>query len=118
MPAVTECTINGNFAGFRRQDRQNLINHDGPVGTRGGLARREDPGDLRRVALRIVFLVFLGEPARMRSGVAQAPPGGGLRCGIGVAHAFIDYWGCRSKRSAAATSFSPEPAAQRALTGS
>src|SRR5690349_14282344 len=74
MATVTERAIHGQFARPGRQHFQDFRHHDGTMRARRGFAGREDFGDGFRVTFRLVFFVFVLEPARVPAGVTPAPP--------------------------------------------
>jgi hypothetical protein len=66
---MTERAIHGEFAGLRREDGENLRDHDGPVRASGRFAGGENFGD-GGVVLAVLF-VFVGEAARIFAGVTD-----------------------------------------------
>ena len=72
MAAVAERGVNGGFARLRGKDFEDFAQADGAMRASGGFAAGDDFLDVGGVALGLVFLVFVGEAARMRAGVANA----------------------------------------------
>ncbi len=73
MTTITERAIHGQFAWLGRERGQNFGNHDGTMHASGSLAGRKHFGDSVGVTLRIAFLVFFLEPARVLAGITDTP---------------------------------------------
>ena len=74
VAAVTQCAIHHQFARLRCQHFQNLSDHDGPVHPGRRFARSQHFGNCFGIALRIVFLIFVFESARVLSRIPLPPP--------------------------------------------
>ncbi len=72
VPAKAKRAIGDTIAGFRREDLQDLIDHDGPMCPGWSFAGLEDFGDGVGVTFGIVLFVFLLEPTRILSRIARA----------------------------------------------
>ena len=89
VAAVAQGAIHGHFARLRMQHLENLRDHDGPVRAGRRLAGGEHFRDRFGVTLRMPFLVFFFEAARIFSRIARSPlvrgSGNSFRC-RSVAH--------------------------------
>ena len=74
VSAIAQRAIDRDLAVVRGENLQDLWHHDGAVGSRGGLARRQHFGHGPGVARGIMFLVFLLEAAGIFTAVTQATP--------------------------------------------
>ena len=83
VSAVTESAVDGELPGARLQDLEDFTDHDGNVCAGGGFAGSENLRDGLGMPVRIEFLVFLLEAARMRSRVAGTTA---MRRGCGFVH--------------------------------
>ena len=93
MTAIPERAIDRDFARLRLEDIQNFLDHDRAMRAGRCFARRQDFRDSICVTRRIVFFVFLFEPARVFAGVARAAAvrSGLRRIGLRIAsHLVVD----------------------------
>ena len=65
---------------------EDLLNHDGAVGSGGGFAGGDDFGDGLGVLGGVVFLVFLGKLARVAAAVSDAAAMWGWAGGFWIGH--------------------------------
>ncbi len=72
VSAKSQRAIHRDLTGLRRERLHNLLHHDGPMHPGRGLSRRQHFGHSLRVALWLVFLVFLLESARILPRIAHA----------------------------------------------
>ncbi len=66
MAAVAQGGIHGDFTGFGSKHSEDFADTNRAMAACGSLAARDDLLDVRGVAIRVVFLVFVGEAARVR----------------------------------------------------
>ena len=109
MAAVTKRAIHREVAGLGHEGGENFRDHDGPMRPCRRFAGREDFGDRVGMVLRVEFLVFVLEAARVFARVAHAAL---VRCrGVGMGKGGFRHGGgaCTNSASAARKFRNPGP---------